>query len=101
MRMRLGRRMKRLRCLSSHGLGLVDQGPGNYTPCSFQAGPFPVPAVMSEGFRQPCCCSLREHLSSQVGFCVCVDLSLRGLAPGPKASLGMAPKASSVAMDPT
>lgn len=89
--MRLGRRIKRLGCLSSHGLGLADQGPGNFTPCSFQAGPFPVPAVMSEGSLQPHCCSLRD-ISSQVGFCVCVDLSLRGLAPGPKASSAWPPR---------
>lgn len=53
MRKRVDRRMKRLGCLSSRGLGQADQRPGIYIPCSFQAGPFPVPAVMSGGFHQP------------------------------------------------
>lgn len=52
MRERVGWGMKRLGCLSPHGLGLADQGSGIYIPCSFQTGPFPVPAVTSGGSRQ-------------------------------------------------
>lgn len=92
MRMRLGRRMKRLGCLSSRGLGLADQGPGNYTPCSFQAGPFPVPAVMSEGFHQPCCCSLREHLWLPGGVLRLLGSESEGISTWTQGFIGRGPQ---------